>query len=332
MTLRPMSSEAIEKRSIIITILASGLFGTLGIAISIASHSGAVFLDGLFSLTFSVVGLLTLYVSRLVSRPSDESYPFGYATFEPMLNLFKGVLIGFALVWAVWTSVTTMLQGGQEVTAEGGIIYAAIAVVGGAIIVIVLKKYAKQSGSPIVEVDAKNWTIDTLISAAVGIAFVATLLMQNSDWAEFALYADPIIILAICAIAAPQPFQTIRDNMRQLVGKAPPKDVQDKVAELVEEAIADVAHDETHLRIVDVGRYIHLHIYVIVASDMSENIDIRRHDEIRRRIYDHVSREYRHLSLDVGFTMDRRWALNSVPSEDHDTVVVATDSNEAEAK
>ena len=139
--------------------------------ISIASHSGAVFLDGLFSLTFAIVGLLTLYVSQLVSRPSDDSYPFGYATFEPMLNLFKGLLIGFALVYAVWTAVRTLLTGGQEIVAEGGILYAVIAVVGGAIVVVILKRNAKRSGSPIVDVDAKNWMVDTLISSAVGIAF-----------------------------------------------------------------------------------------------------------------------------------------------------------------
>ncbi len=321
-----MTSEAIEKRSIIITIVASGLFGILGIAISIASHSGAVFLDGLFSLTFSIVGLLTLYVSQLVSRPRDESYPFGYATFEPMLNLFKGLLIGFALVWAVWTSVITILQGGQDIAAEGGIIYAVIAVVGGAVVVIVLKRYAKQSGSPIVDVDAKNWTVDTLISSAVGIAFVATLLIQNSDWSRFAPYADPIIMLAITAIAAPQPFQTIRENLRQIVGKAPSKDVQGKIAQLVEEAIVDVPHVETHLRIIDVGRYIHLHVYVITSPDTRKIIDTRQHDQIRQRIYDTVSREYRYVSLDVGFTMDPRWALSSVQSETSDTVVMAPES------
>ncbi len=323
-----MTSEAIEKRSIIITIVASGFFGILGIIISVASHSGAVFLDGLFSLTFGVIGLLTLYVSRLVTRPSDESYPFGYATFEPMLNLFKGLLIGFALVWAVWTSVITILQGGQDIAAEGGILYAAIAVVGGTSVVIVLKRYAKQSGSPIVDVDAKNWTVDTLISSAVGIAFIATLLIQNSEWSDLARYADPVIMLAIAAIAAPQPYQTIRDNIRQIVGKAPPKDVQDRVAQLVEEAIADVPHVETHIRITDVGRYVYLHVYVIASPSTREIIDTHRHDQIRQQIYDRVSSEYRYLSLDVGFTMDRRWALSSVQSEELETVVSSTDSTE----
>ena len=323
-----MKPEAIEKRSIIISILASTSFGVLGIAISIASNSGAVFLDGIFSLTFGVVGLLTLYVSQLVSRPRDETYPFGYAVFEPMLNLFKGLLIGFALVYAVWTAVRTMLTGGQDVAAAGGIIYAAIAVVGGTIVVILLRRYARQSGSPIVDVDAKNWTVDTLISSAVGVAFVATLLIQNSDWSDFAPYADPIIMLAIAAIAAPQPFQTIRANIKQLVGRAPPKDVQEKVAGLIEDSIADVPHIETHLRITEVGRYLYLHVYVVTPVHTREPIDVRRHDEIRSRIYERISREYRHLSLDIGFTNDRRWALSSVPSEDQESVVVLGEPSE----
>ena len=327
-----MTPEAIERRSIIISIVASATFGILGIVISVASKSGAVFLDGLFSLTFAIVGLLTLYVSQLVSRPSDDSYPFGYATFEPMLNLLKGLLIGFALVYAVWTATRTLLTGGQEIAAEGGILYAVIAVVGGAIVVVVLKRNAKQSGSPIVDVDAKNWMVDTLISSAVGIAFVATLLIQNSDLSDLAPYADPIIMLAIVAIAAPQPFQTIRENLRQIVGKAPPRNVQEQVADLVEQAISDVPHVETHLRIVEVGRYIHLHVYVIISPVTRESIDIQRHDQIRQLIYERVSQEYRHLSLDVGFTMDRRWALNSVASEDLETVVMPVETQEIDSK
>ena len=327
-----MTAEAIEKRSIIISIVASATFGILGIVISLASNSGAVFLDGLFSLTFGVVGLVTLHVSRLVVRPGDEMYPFGYATFEPMLNLFKGLLIGFAMVYAVWTAVRSILTGGQEIAAEGGILYAAIAVVGGAAVVFILKRYARESGSPIVDVDARNWTVDTLISSAVGIAFVATLLIQNSDWSDLAPYADPVIMLAIVAIAAPQPFQTIRDNLRQLVGKAPPKEVQDRVAELVEETIEDLPHFETHLRIIEVGRYIHTSVYVIVSPDPSFKTDIRDHDRIRARVYDQLKREYTYLSLDVEFTMDRIWALNSVPSESSQTVVPSQQDIETDPK
>ena len=304
-----MTPERIERRSIIITIVASVSFGLIGVVISLASQSGAVFLDGVFSLIFAVVGLLTLYVSGLVQRPRDEQYPFGYATFEPMLNLFKGILITLALLYALWSAVTALMTGGQEVAAVGGIVYAAIAVSGGAALAVVLRKLAQRSGSPIVQVDAQNAVIDTLISGSVGVAFVATLLLQNSRWSQWARYADPVIMLAIAAIAAPQPVRIIRSNWRQILGRAPEPALRERVAALVDKVLLSVPHAETYLRLTEMGRYLYIHLYVIVPEDAPEPIDTRLHDRIRQRIHDALAAEFPYLALDIGFTMDRRWAL-----------------------
>jgi cation diffusion facilitator family transporter len=318
-----MTPAQLERRSIIITIVASGSFGLIGVAISIASQSGAVFLDGVFSLIFAVVGLLTLYVSSLVQRPRDDQYPFGYATFEPMLNLFKGILITLALLYALWSAVTALMTGGQEVAAVGGIVYAAIAVGGGAALAVVLRKLAHRSGSPIVQVDAQNAVIDTLISGAVGVAFVATLLLQSSRWSQWARYADPVIMLAIAAIAAPQPIRIIRSNWRQVLGRAPERAIRERVATLVDEILVNVPHSETHLRVTEVGRYLYIHLYVIVPEDTAEPIDTRLHDRIRHRIYDAIVGEFPYLALDIGFTMDERWALSSSPAGDPNTIHAA---------
>jgi len=318
-----MTAARIERKSIVITIVASMSFGMIGVVISLASGSGAVFLDGVFSLIFAVVGVLTLYVSTLVQRPRDEQYPFGYATFEPMLNLFKGLLIGMALLYAVWSAVRALLAGGQEVAAIGGIIYAVIAVAGGATLALVLRRMGERSGSPIVQLDAQNAVIDTLISGAVGVAFVVTLVIERSPWSAAAPYADPVIMLLIAAIAAPQPIRTIRHNWGQLMGRAPDRAVQDRIAELVESVLEHVPHSETHLRTTEVGRYLYIHLYVIVPEDVDEPIDVRLHDRIRREIFDHLSAEYPHLALDIGFTMDVRWALSSVPADDQEKVYPA---------
>ena len=309
-----MTAARLERVSIIITIVASVTFGLIGVVISLASSSGAVFLDGLFSLIFAMVGLLTLYVSGLVQRPRDDQYPFGYAIFEPMLNLFKGILIALALVFAVWSAVTALASGGTDVAAVGGIIYAAIAVVGGGLMALALHFLAKRSRSPIVEVDARNALVDTMISGAVGVAFVITLLLQNSRWSAAARFADPVIMLVIVAIAAPQPIKTIRNNWRQLLGRAPDQAMQDRVSTMVGEVLAAVPHSETHLRLTEVGRYLYVHLYVIVPEHTEQPIDTPVHDDIRRRIYDALCAEYPHLALDVGFTMDQHWALHSMPS------------------
>lgn len=311
----------IERRSIIVSIVATSFFGILGIAISLLSRSGAVFLDGLFSLIFAVAGLLTLYVSSLVARPRDEQYPFGYAAYEPMLNLFKGLLIAMALVYAVVEAVRALLSGGQDASAIGGISYSALAVVGGISVIFALTRMNRSAESPIVHVDIRNWVVDTMISAAVGVAFVVALVLENSGWSEWAPYADPVIMLFIAAIAVPQPFQIISENWGQLLGRAPKESMRSRIRSLVQEALADKPYKELHLRISEVGRYVYVHVYVVVFRERAGNVALTDQDIVRRRIYNTVSSHFRYVAIDIAFTSDSRWALSSVPSDNVDEVV-----------
>ncbi len=317
-----MTPERIERKAIIISIAGSAAFGLLGIFISLISHSGAVFLDGLFSLIGAAAGLLTLYVSRLVQRPRDDQYPFGYAIFEPMLNLFKGLLIAFALLYAIWTAANTLITGGQEVSAAGGMIYSGMAVIGGIAVVLVLRRFYTQSKSPIVQVDAQNWGVDTMISGAVGLAFIAAFFIERSQWSDLAPYADPVIMLAIAAIAAPQPVQIVRKNWNQLMGRAPAREAQERVGHIVESKLSDVPHYETHIRMTEAGHYLYVHVYIIVPDDTDQTSDVKLHDRIRRQIYDGLILEHPYIAIDIGFTMDVRWALSSTPSEEHETVYI----------
>ena len=94
------------------------------------------------------------------------------------------------------------------------------------------------------------------------------------------------------------------------------------MADLVE-THADVSNMSRPLRLL-LGRIHSLQATSNLAG-YRETIDIRRH-VIRRSVYNSVSKVYQHLSLDVGFTMDRRWALSSVHAEEHDVVVVPPDN------
>ena len=326
MTTEKPDGIRLERRAIVISIVATTSFGLLGIAISLVSQSGAVFLDGLFSLIGGAAGVLTLYVSTLVSRPRDEQYPFGYAAYEPMLNLFKGALIAMALIYAVWQALRTLIRGGQDVAAVGGIAYAALAVAGGIVVILLLVRANRRAGSPIIDVDIKNWTVDTMISGAVGIAFVATVILQNSAWSNWAPYADPVIMLVIAAIAAPQPFQIISQNWGQLLGRAPKASVRNTVRSLVVDALSDRPYRELRLRISEVGRYVYVHVYVIVRRERANIVSIADQDRVRRRIYNAVSAQFPYVAIDIAFTTDDQWALRSVPSENADEVVAGDDA------
>ena len=182
-----------------------------------------------------------------------------------------------------------------------------------------LRFLANRSHSPIVEVAARNSLFDTFISAAVGIAFVITLLLQNSRWSPAARYADPVIMLVTAVLAAPQPIRIIRSNWRQLLGRAPDRAVQDQVSATIEEVLASVPHSETCLRLTEVGRYLYLHLYVIVPDNSHQPIGIKVQAQIRRRVHDALAAEFLYLALDISFTSDVLWAHSSIPSAHHTT-------------
>ncbi len=70
---------------------------------------------------------MALRVASLVTRPDDDLFHFGYAAYEPMLNLTKGLLMGFVSLFALVSSIADAIQGGREVSAGWALIYAVIA-------------------------------------------------------------------------------------------------------------------------------------------------------------------------------------------------------------
>ena len=135
--------------------------------LAISYTSDAVLLDGFFSLIGFAVGLVSLRVASLVRRPDDDLYHFGYAAYEPMLNLTKGLLMAFVTLFALVSAILVVIEGGREIEAEWASIYAWIAAAGCFAIAVSQRALAKKTSSPLLSVDSKNWLIDGLMSVAV---------------------------------------------------------------------------------------------------------------------------------------------------------------------
>ena len=59
------------------------------------------------------MALLTLKVANLVQLPDDDRFHFGYTAIEPTLNLFKSLIIIATCLYAVMSSVNSVLSGGN---------------------------------------------------------------------------------------------------------------------------------------------------------------------------------------------------------------------------
>lgn len=304
------TAETAERRGLWLSILGALAMAALGIGFALLTSSDAVLLDGVFSLIGFAIGMVTLQVAKLVRLPEDATYHFGYAAYEPMLNLAKGLLMALISIFALVTAIQVAMAGGRAIEVGWAVVYAAAAALGCFTIAASQRRLARRTGSPLLEVDYKNWFIDGLLSVAVGAAFVIALYLRDTRHTELLPYIDPVVVIILVGLSLPIPVKIIRENWRQLLGRAPDETLQRRAREAVLKAFGGEKSCNPRIRMQQIGRFTYLQIYVVCAVDTTA--DVQRMDACRRSVHDALASEFDNLALDVIFTREPRWAAVSI--------------------
>jgi cation diffusion facilitator family transporter len=302
-----------ERKGLMLSVIGAVFMAVLGVGFFVLSHSQAVLLDGIFSLIGGAVGLITLRVATLIRRPDDERFHFGYAAYEPMVNLAKGLLIGAVTLFALVVAVDAILQGGRPVRGGVAVVYAVVAAVGCLTIWLLQRRAARRTGSPLLLVDAKNWLVDGLISGAVAAAFLTVVLLEGTALEWLLPYADPAIVVALSIASAPIPIRIVRSNWHQLLGRAPDAEVLREARRRVDEALEGIDGITPHLRLLETGRTFYLQVYLLVAEGADPD-GLEGLDRIRERVHRSVRRDDAEVGLDVIFTRDPVWWRRTTPT------------------
>ncbi len=306
------SQDALEQKALRLTLLGNFLITLLGLGFALLTLSEAIFIDSLFSGIHLVISLITLQVSHLIQQPGNEDYPFGYVTLEPMLNLGKGIVIAIVAICALFSSVEAIRQGGRVVAADVAIWYAALAALGCGLLALMQTRFARQSHSQLLDLDAKNWLIDGLVSGAVAVAFGVMLLLARSPWDYLIPYADPIIVILLVLAILPIPLQTIWQNWMQLAGRAPAAEDQEALKTVVDEVLQDVPHEEYHLRPLNIGRLSYVQIYLRLTPEQAEQFGTPQADALRSQLYGQLQEHLPYMAMDLVVTCDRIWVKRAV--------------------
>lgn len=306
------TANQIERRALRLTLWGNGAIALLGIVFAIKTRSEAIFLDGLFSGIHLAISLLSLYIARLIQRPSDQDYPFGYAMFEPFLNMGKGLAIVLVALFALFSAVMALMSGGRAIEAGVALWYALMASAGCLVMAIMQRRFAQQSGSPILELDFKNWLIDGVISGAVALAFGLILMLQQTAWVGLIPYADPALVLLLVLAVLPLPLQTVVNNGLQMMGKAPDDGQRERVEEIVATALGSVPHESYHVRQNNMGRLLYVQVYLCVSLVQEENYQAGEVDRVRSLIYEPLNTQFPFLAMDLVVTCDRIWVDRAV--------------------
>ncbi|MBT9316380.1 cation diffusion facilitator family transporter [Leptothoe spongobia] len=299
--------QELEQRALKLTIFGNAGMVLLGLVFAVISSSEAILFDGVFSAIHLAISLLSLRVARLLYLPEDKEFPFGYAMFEPLLNLGKGLVIAIVAIFALFSSAESMLNGGRPIEAGVAIWYAIAASTGCLILAWQQYRYAQASHSPILDVDAKNWLIDGLISGAVAVAFGLILFLQHSSLESLVPYADPALVILLVLFVLPIPIQTVRDNWAQIMGQAPADSLRQQVNDIVGNVLQPLPHEDYHLRPLMTGRLIYVQVYVKVSEQQAKDYGVAHVDKMREQLYQQLQNAFPYLAMDLIVTCDRNW-------------------------
>ena len=264
-------------------------------------------LDGIyFYISFALAGL-SLKIIRLIGQPDNERFHFGYSAFEPMLNVCKGVMIGFVGLLALFSAIDALTHGGRSIHTGFAAVYAVVIMLGSGILAVVQSRLAKKTGSSLLRVDAQRWLIDSLIAATVCLAFLIVLLLERTALQPYSVYADPAIVISLMLLTAPVIVKIILSNTRELLWGAPDIDLQHRLDGQIHEIIRPFAPEKYWLRLLKMGRRLYVNLYLLVpqASDPS---DIDQFDAIREKVSTVCKDEIQHVTVDVIFTRQSKWA------------------------
>ena len=266
-------------------------------------------LDGVYALVSVVMTVLAARVARLVEGPSSQRFHFGYAHFEPLLNLVRGLLIFAVCAYALVATFEVLVRGGREIRAEVGLAYTALSAVWSVGVYLYQRRLARKLGSPALAVDARAWLVDGILYVGETGAFIVYLLLLPTAVAPWLRYADPIFVLIVVGFLMKVPITTIREAVREVLHRAPPPEVQQDVRRRLAAALAGLPVRRTHARMVEVGRFFFVLIHVVVDEGFGAR-PVAELDQIRRQVEQSLREVHDRLVLDVVFTADGYWATD----------------------
>ena len=226
----------------------------------VLGHSAAMIADAVHSLSDFVTDLIVIVFVKISSKPEDADHAYGHGKYETLASCIIGlalIVVGVMMGYNATVKIVDVVRNGTELASPGIIALAA------AVLSIVLKewmfhltrKVAREVDSPAVEANAWHHRSDALSSVGTAIGIGGAVLL-GSKWAVL----DPIAALVVSVFIVVQAGKILSDAIGQLMEKSLPRDVEQRICEIVyeEEGTSDIHH----LRTRKIGSQISIELHV----------------------------------------------------------------------
>lgn len=268
-----------EQRALRESIICSALLATVALAWGVTAQSRVLLFDGIYMVLGILLSGLSLLAAAAAAAPPTRNFPFGKKAATPLAIGVQGAALLGSLLYAVVDAVTVIRGGGADVAPGNVLAYGLITTV---LSLLVTWRMGKISSSELVQAEQVQWKAGASLSAVIAIGGAIALVLDGGGWDEAVAYADPVLVLIVCALIARVPLRLLRTAGLELLEGAAPAGVQAAVTDAVVQARATYALPEPYVAVTKLGSRLYLEVIFVVDDTWA----VSEEDAVRHAIID----------------------------------------------
>ena len=285
-----------------VSVFTNLLLALIAVYYGFKTGSEAIKLDGYYSFAGFLLALISLWVVNKVMKPESSNFNFGYSLIEPLFNLVKGLMILVVVSSSFVNAINTLFHGGNTPAFKESIVYFFISTISCLILSVLFYRRNKSAPSPIIHVEYKNWLIDTVISASIGVAFITSYFLQQTSFDSWIKYTDPIVTLIIVAIIIKLPVTTIYISLKEILLTAPDKSIVKQIDQNIQQILSEYDYQNFNFKATKTGREIYILVHIQVLNQNTPLYLMNTQDEVRKKTESELAKLYNNVKIDIVFS------------------------------
>jgi len=236
------------------------LLAFLKLAAGFISGSYAVIADGIDSLSDIVSSVVVLVAARIISRPPNIKFPYGYKKADTVATKVLSFMIFFAGAQLAYSTILILVNGtAMDTPGRLAIWVTLISILGKLSLAILLFRTGKKVESTMLTANARNMRNDILLSVSVLASLVFTVILEEP-------LIDRIIALLISVFIMYEGFRIFMKSNIDLMDGIDNTGVYDKLFESVHSV--EGAHNPHRVRARKIGHYYMINLDIEVDPDL----------------------------------------------------------------
>jgi len=314
-----MNMATIEIRTMRRIIWAYVGMGLVGGITFVFSRSEAVLIDGIFNFISAVSMLAGIKIAGLVSRKPTITQPFGFAMYETLYTLFKGVMIFGVIMLAAISNIIKIviyISAGQFDSINGTAIlyYSVVMVCLCSTVYLYLVVQSKKTGNKSIMLATEKTAVlqNAVISGAIGGVFLLSGFLEGTVFDFIMPVTDSIVVLILCVLLIGDPVKIIKNAFGELTIRDTHQEIRVKLSQTTT-LLLPKGYELGRISISRLGR---TYYFVFMITALKQNLPIDEMDTIQAKIKEVVKVDAPYSFTDIIFSGEKERVSEAFSMED----------------